>query len=84
MLKAIAASDRNGFNVQFTQTVDVYSHGMFVDRPFEITYGGRAQLIGFTIDGVDMLGSEVPEPSSALLLALGMAAVLASRKVRKV
>jgi hypothetical protein len=82
ILKSFAASNRYGYNVQFTETVDTYNKGAFVDRPFEVTYGGPARLTGFTLDGVDMLHGDVPEPSALLLLGLGVAGLCAVSRMR--
>lgn len=76
IVRAISVSNRHGFNIQFTKTVDTYNNGVFINRPFEITYGGRAQLAAFTVDGVDMLHGDVPEPSSILLMALGTVGII--------
>lgn len=85
MLLDIAHSTR-GYTLQYTIFVDRYKDIQTHEgptRPVEITYGGTAHLTGFSIDGQDFLHTEVPEPSTFALSALGLVACLGLRLKRR-
>lgn len=89
MLRDIASAGQPGFEILYTRSIDSYTMTKnalsWTGRPFEITYGGKATLESFTVEGVDLL-HPVPEPHTPSLFILGLIALmLASRtySVRK-